>query len=202
MATQLRDNGFVVISGPATPGGSERLNMKLKTFALFAEIVSAIAVTVSLLFVGVQIQENTTASEAATFQASVTHDIDILTSAASSPDTARVFYAFRDHPDTLSGGELLQGQAMITALVRHVENLFLQHQAGMLSDEGWLARETFVRNLILSPGFQVLLNSPSGRNFSGAFLAYAERVRTEAAPTPSTDGKQVGDAPQSRASSE
>jgi hypothetical protein len=90
-----------------------------------------------------------------------------------------VFYAFRDHPDTLTEKEMLQGQALLTALVRHTENLFLQHQAGMLSDAGWLAREPFVRNLIRSPGFEVLIQSPSGKNFSGTFLAYTKRVRAE-----------------------
>jgi hypothetical protein len=128
--------------------------MKLEKYALIAEIISATAVTISLVFVGLQIRDNTISNEAATFQATVGHDIAILTSAGSSPDTARIFYAYRDNPDNLDGNEFLQGQALFTALARHVENLYLQHEAGMLSDAGWVARQPFVQTLVLSPGYE------------------------------------------------
>ncbi len=104
------------------------------------ELVAAIAVVISLIFVGLQIRDNTIASEAATYQASVAYDVEILLNAGVSPETARVFYTSRDDPDSLNEDELLQGQTLLTATLRHMENLYVQYEAGMLSDEAWANR--------------------------------------------------------------
>ena len=144
-----------------------------------AELVAAIAVVISLIFVGLQIRDNTVASEAATYQASVAYDVEILLNAGVSPETARVFYTSRDDPDSLDEDELLQGQTLLTATLRHMENLYVQHEAGMLSDEAWATREPLVRNFVLSPGVNRILSGSNRRFFGGSFLDYADQIRDE-----------------------
>ena len=143
------------------------------------ELIAAIAVVISLIFVGVQIRENTIASKAATYQDSVAYDMEILLSVGSSPDTSRIFFTFRDDPSALDGDEWIQGRTLLTAALRHFENLYLQHDAGMLSDEAWATREALIRNVALSPGFDVIIGGPIGQNFRGSFIEYAARIRNE-----------------------
>ena len=143
------------------------------------ELIAAIAVVISLIFVGIQIRENTIASKAATYQDSVAYDVEILLSVGSSPDMSRIFFTFRDNPSALEGDELIQGRTLLTATLRHFENLYLQHEAGMLSDEAWATREMLIRNVALSQGFDVIMSSPIGQNFSGSFLEFTARVRNE-----------------------
>ena len=143
------------------------------------ELVAAVAVVISLIFVGLQIRDNTIASQAATYQEAIAFDFNFLTNIGSNPDTARVFYAFRDDPDALTGDELLQGQALVSAVVRHLENLYLQNQAGMLSDEGWRSREPFIRGFVQTPGFDRVLNGSSGGFYGGAFVNYVTQLRAE-----------------------
>jgi len=159
--------------------------LKLHEWSAVAEIVSAAAVTLSLLFVGLQIKDNTVAARAATFQSSVGYDIALLSVLGSNPDTARIFLAYRDDPENMDEGELLQGQMLFTATLRHLENIYLQHEAGMLSDDGWSTRSQLLSNMIRTEGFAKFLDSPNARNFSGKFIDFANRVRSE---TPAGEG--------------
>ena len=97
----------------------------------------------------------------------------------STPEMARVFFTFRDDPESLNEDEFLQGRTLLSATVRHLENLYLQHEAGMLSDEAWATREALIRNIVLSPGFDRLMSSSTGQNYGGPFIDYAERIRNE-----------------------
>ncbi len=143
------------------------------------ELIAAIAVVISLIFVGLQIKENTIATEAATYQDTVAYDIEILLNMGSTPEMARVFFTFLEDPESLDEDEYLQGRTLLSATVRHLENLYLQHEAGMLSDEAWATREGLVRNVALSPGFDRMISGPIGQNYTGSFIDYAERIRNE-----------------------
>ena len=101
------------------------------------ELIAAVAVVISIVFVGVQIRDNTIASEAATHQASVAYDLEIVLTVGQNPATARVYRAFRDDPDSLQGDEYTQGEILHIGLFRHNENNYLQYKSGMLSEQVW-----------------------------------------------------------------
>jgi hypothetical protein len=50
----------------------------LQGYALLADIISAIAIIISLIFVGLQIKENTKATQASTFHEIAALDIELL----------------------------------------------------------------------------------------------------------------------------
>ena len=152
----------------------------LSDWGVIAEIVSAVAVTLSLIFVGLQIRDNTVATRAATYQDTVAYDIGNLRAFGESPETATVFYTLRDDPNSLEGGEFLQGRTLFTASIRHMENLYLQHEVGMLSDEAWATHEPLIRTWIQSPGFEILMSGGNERTFGGAFIDYAKQIRADA----------------------
>ena len=151
---------------------------KLQEYALFAEIVSAIGIIVSLIFVGFQIQGNTVASEAATYQASVGYDIDMLMRLAEDEELSRIVNAYvYGEEKNLNDNELIRAEYQMTALLRHLENLFLQHDLQLLSDESWKTRESFLKAIILSPGYEKFQSSLNAKNFSGSFINYANKLR-------------------------
>jgi hypothetical protein len=143
------------------------------------ELIAAIAVVISLIFVGIQIRDNTIASKAATYQETVAYDMQLLLTVGSTPDVARVFFTFVGDPSSLDENEFLQGRSLFTASIRNFENLYVQHEAGMLSDEAWATREPLIRNIILSPGFGDLIRGSTGRNMSGPFFVYAQELRSD-----------------------
>lgn len=147
--------------------------MDLVNFAAIAEIISAIAVIISLIFVGTEIRKNTKINEAATFQASVAHDIEILMKLGEDPVIAHIFFAYRDQPDTLSEEEQSQGAHLMAAVIRHIENLYLQYKKGMLSQESWRTRETLILSIIRSPGFIKNTEVHYKGFYDGDFMEYA-----------------------------
>ena len=137
----------------------------LEEYALIAEIISGIAIIVSLIFVGVQIKRNTQATQASTFQAIADLDINLLLSFGNSKELARLISTFRDNPDSLTEEEQNHGFYLFGAEVRHVENLFLQYENKMLSDKHWHSRKALVDGIVLSAGFGALLKSPFRKYF-------------------------------------
>ncbi len=149
----------------------------LKEYALIAEIISAIAIIISLVFVGMQIKENTKATRASTFHEIASLDIHVLLSFANSEDSANKISTFRENPDALSSNELNHAFYLFAAEVRHVENMFLQHQNKMLSERDWRSRKALVDGIVLSLGFGALLENPNKKYFDGTFIEYGENLR-------------------------
>ena len=149
----------------------------LEHYALISQIISAIAIIISLVFVGLQIKGHTKATQASTFHQIAALDIQLLLSFASSIESARIISTFRGNPDALSEEEYNYGFYLFAAEIRHVENLFLQNENKMLSKKDWESRKALVEGLVLSPGFGALLNSPNRKFFDGSFIEYGEHLR-------------------------
>ena len=149
----------------------------LKEYALIAEIISGIAIIISLIFVGIQIKRNTKATQASTFQAIAELDINMLLNFGSSKELAKLISTFRDNPDSLTEEEQNHGFYLFGAEVRHVENLFLQYENQMLSEKHWQSRKALVDGIVLSGGFGALLKHPFRKYFDGSFIEYGIRQR-------------------------
>ena len=65
--------------------------MGLSDWVAVAEIFGAVAIVVSLVFVGIQIRDNTKATHAATFQDHMGYEIDFVSRVGSDPDLARIW---------------------------------------------------------------------------------------------------------------
>jgi hypothetical protein len=91
------------------------MNQKLADWASIADIVGAIAVTMSLIFVGLEIRGNTKATQAATLQQSVGYDVTLLTTFGSNPDIAATFTKYVGGEPELTESQRLQGQYFFAA---------------------------------------------------------------------------------------
>jgi len=149
----------------------------LEEYALIAEIISALAVIISLIFVGIQIRGNTKATQASTFHEIAALDIHLLLSLGASKESARIISTFRENPGALDEEEHNHGFHLFAAEIRHVENLFLQNENKMLSKKDWESRKSLVDGMVLTPGFGALLESPNKQFFDGSFIQYSERLR-------------------------
>ena len=149
----------------------------LEEYSLIAEIVLAIAIVVSLIFVGLQIRGNTKATQASTFHEIAALDIRVLLSFARTEDLARIITTFRDDPDSLTEEEKNHGFYLFGAEVRHVENLFLQNENKMLSKKHWQSRKALVEGIVLSAGFGALLKHPFRKYFDGSFIEFGINQR-------------------------
>lgn len=109
----------------------------LSDWASIAEILGAVAIIISLIFVGLEIRNNTAAVKAATFQNHMSNEVNILHGIGSNPDLARIYIQYLNNRESLSDWEQKQGYYLRLATYRLWEDVYLQRLSGTLSDEGW-----------------------------------------------------------------
>ncbi len=127
-----------------------------KTFNLI-EVLGLVAVAVSLVFVGLEVRQNTIASRAAAYQEHGSHLSDQWLALAQDPALTRLFLANEDNWDELTEVEKAQLTYVWIASFRSYETILLQVEEGLLDQDamdrlGW--GEAF------DPGFQVQMLWP------------------------------------------
>ena len=110
----------------------------LSEWASIAEIVSATAVIASLLYVGFEINRNTTVSLAANRQAIAARAQELALYSGEVHITRLLFESYDE--TNLSDAERDRLTAYIGALLRTTEEAFLLYRDGMLEDEYWQTR--------------------------------------------------------------
>lgn len=100
----------------------------------FIELGGAVAVLIGLIFVGLELRQNTAAIQASTFQDMTHASSEFLVTVVSDPELRRVF--------TSGGSNLSVEDRAIFALLQQslwlrMQNAFRQWQIGTLTDEDW-----------------------------------------------------------------
>lgn len=126
--------------------------MTLDHWASLSQIVGAVGVIASLIFVGLQIRDNSSAVRSATAQA--VHDnyaswyISLSDNEAALATSAKGFVDL----NSLSPAEKAQFVCTMMAFLSHSQNAFHQWKEGHLSDGLWAGWEALMMNLVNTPG--------------------------------------------------
>ncbi len=111
--------------------------MDLDAVSKIAEIVSSVAVVVSLIYVGLQVRQNTRALRASTYSAVVGNSIAILNSMSETPEFTEFFVRVQSDPDAATPAELMRFHMSLLSGFRHWDNLYYQFRNGMLDRAMW-----------------------------------------------------------------
>jgi hypothetical protein len=124
--------------------------MNLNDLANIAQIIAAVGVVVSLIYLAVQIRGNTKIASA-----QARHSI--------SEFALRISIFRAEHADRFAklerGSELTEGDRHFqywshVQFLLHAETYFHHHQLGLMPDEHWRGYAKFVRRYVQSPGFK------------------------------------------------
>lgn len=108
---------------------------KLKAWVAFAEIISAAAVVISLIYVGVEINRSTLESEADIQAELLSYTTQRRYLVVESDDLSSVLVKGYSDPHSLSPSELLRFQSYIELFYVAWERAFMTYDAGVLSEE-------------------------------------------------------------------
>jgi hypothetical protein len=109
--------------------------MTLTDLAGVADLLAALGVIASLIYVGYQVKETRKAVRAATAQARTDLGVQLI-SARWTSDIAELLVTSVDDAESLSKADKFKLKGFFTAHVRHCMNMFYQQQEGLL-DEFW-----------------------------------------------------------------
>ena len=115
-------------------------NLSLADWASVAEVVGAAAVVASLIYVGVQVRDNTEAVLAANRQEMVGRAHYATISVATTPVLAESFAKSADNQE-LTNAEKNQYRFFVRAMLYDVQESYLLHREGRLDDGYWMTRD-------------------------------------------------------------
>lgn len=153
------------------------LARSLNEYALFAEIVGAIAVVVSLIYVGLSVNQNTNAIMVANHQALVALDQD-TNGWFRDPRFAEIFEHALEDVNQLSPTQSRQYFTFVADKFNAWEFAFITHNNGMMEDNIWSGWDKYYRSLVEQKANHGYWES--GKNgYSPAFISYVDSVLAE-----------------------
>ena len=162
------------------------MSLKPSRFKLLAELASAIAVVVSLVFVGMEVREtarqtqlNTEALRLAAYQDLISQISD-FNMALLDPVSAEVYLKVSDPEgdwDAMSPLEQNQGDRILFLLVRHADMAFYQYEEGLLSEERLASAVRPFTADLEAPIYRRFWDRVKG-NFVPSFQAYIDSQLT------------------------
>jgi hypothetical protein len=123
------------------------MKFQLADLAKVAEIVAAVAVVLSLVFVGVQIRASTRAAQAAAYQDLAALEIEMLYELGKDAALAERYNRAWLAPSSVNADDLAPAVYLRLSTMRLWEAFYLQYRSGSLSEEAWAAREPVIRRL-------------------------------------------------------
>lgn len=121
-----------------------------------AEAIGAIAVVASLIYLAIQVRQNTRAVRASTYDGMVRASGDFLRPLIEDAALALTFERLAgDWADARVGSEdRTRAMYLLTQLFRTWENVYYQWRQGMLEDWLWRAWQTVILSYFNQPGIQ------------------------------------------------
>ncbi len=120
--------------------------MTLQDLGSLGEIIGAFGVIASLVYVALQIRNNTNAVVAGTHQALFDSWSGLSSSLTDRVDLSRLLLKAATDYEELAPDELMRFEAFATRLLGQFENAFLQNQRGLLAKETWPHWEAYYRD--------------------------------------------------------
>jgi hypothetical protein len=133
--------------------------MELEQYAHLAEIVSSIGVVVSLIYVSVQIRQNTRALNAATYNDVTGNSIAILTPMYADPEVTEFVERVQSDYESATPAEKRRFHAMLLMAFRHWDNLYYQYRTGALEAELWRGYDRTMSSWLSNDAWQAWFRS-------------------------------------------
>ncbi len=149
---------------------------QLSDWASIAEIIGAVAVVFSLLYVGYEIQRNTKVGLASNRQEIAARAQGLALYSAEAGIYRLLFDESADSAE-LTAAEKNRLTAYIGALLRATEEAFLLNRDGLLDDEYWMTRASvMIAALRTDNARQIYIQTRDAGFYTSDFTAWADPV--------------------------
>ena len=152
--------------------------MNWEAISAIAEVIGVILVIVSLIYLAVQIRQNTLSVRAQTELDTGRQWSELHSRVAHSPDMVDIWDKGLTTPDDLTPNEKRRFVWFVAEYFFLVENLYRQRQLGFISQDTWSQHESAVAGLLRHPVLQRWWASGVSP-YSGAFRNAIDAAREE-----------------------
>lgn len=125
---------------------------RLAAVAQIAEVVAAVAVVVSLVYVGRELESNTAAIRGSSVQEATIASSESLLNVASDSSLARILQLGRQDPSRLTEVEAVRYHSFRRQFLLIAQSVYLQNELGTIEPRAWRVYERIVCDLWDTPG--------------------------------------------------
>ena len=111
--------------------------MSLDDVGNIGELIGAVGVIITLIYLAVQIRQNTSALKATSHQEATREAADFVAQIAGDGDIARIFSKGGKDWNCLEGDEKLRFSMLLFRVFFNFQNTYNLHQNGGIDDEYW-----------------------------------------------------------------
>jgi hypothetical protein len=126
--------------------------MSLTDLASLGSFVSGVAVAITLIFLVIQMRQNTLAVRAAASQAHSAAYQELSTLVSTSGDLARIWRLGMADIGQLNDDERVRFISYVSSIFRFMESARLQWRHGQLDNQHWYELETEIKDFAMQPG--------------------------------------------------
>jgi hypothetical protein len=150
--------------------------MNLTKVSAVAEIVSSLAILVTLAYLAVEMRQNTTAIQATVRQAMLTDDRELLFQQVEHP----VLFTGRSGDADLTDEELVQIASNLVATMRVRENQWLQFRSGVIDERTWVTYRSAIPAIFTTDWYRSWWRNRSARGeFDAEFVIMVNDLLNE-----------------------
>lgn len=147
--------------------------MSLQDWAAFAEIVGAIAVVLTLLYLAIQVRQNTKAIQSTNAMTVHTNIQDLAKGPTDDRELGDIILRALDGSKELKPEEKLAAYAWFFIMLKTGELAHIQYRNGELDEQYWEASLVFFRAYWQTPGFKLYWADRKGA-FTPSFRSAVE----------------------------
>jgi hypothetical protein len=148
--------------------------MTIQDLGSIGEFVAAIATVATLVYLAVQIRQNTRMVRTSTYQAALESSNRVNELVLDNPELHRIYRLGRADPSQLTDEERARFRLVIGQLMNVYETMFLQYERGTLDEDFWRARRRALRYVLSQPGIRSQLKQQRVHKQRGARVASFE----------------------------
>lgn len=149
--------------------------MNWEAIGAFGEIAGAIGVILTLMYLAIQLRQNTKASQIAAVQNSVENSARFSELVAEDEDLGRTFWVGLSNPEELNPSEMRKFISIVNVFMRRESVAFYLYQEGTMPEKLWAARVASIEGALNQPGLKVYLEVV-GESLPSDFRAFIEEA--------------------------
>jgi hypothetical protein len=156
--------------------------MSIQDWGAIGEVVGAIGVIATLVYLAIQIRQSTAMARMAALQNIIKGGVEHNRGIADSESLARIITKGVDDPESLSNDERLRFNANAITLYHHLDAAYQMYECGLLDAESWRGFAYEAAIWIRLPGIRDWFETDKHR-LSPGFRKYLEQaLETEEMP--------------------
>jgi len=152
--------------------------MNWDAIGAIGEMIGAVAVVATLIYLAAQIRQNTNATQATSRETVSQYTIDLLLQLSRDDDTVVFWRSALTDPTDLDPSARFRRDMIAYAVAEGWEMAYMQWRRGVLSDRDWEKWDRIIASYMVLPEFREFWET-SSINLGADFRAYVDQLQID-----------------------